>query len=245
MEEEKLLRFLKELQQSLIPIAFLSLLSMTLCTLTYAGDIKISNLQDLELNKDKERQEYRELLMSVMPEMKEEELNFANELRAKSRMSAQKAIIEQYKQLKTFEGKEEIAELDDPYSKALLKVFVSESMNLELLKTYYKQATKYDGTLVFKGLPQNSFREMTRLVMELEQVGGEGSVQIDDEEFDRFDVKTVPVIILSKRENCLGLEKCKITFDKVSGNIGVRRALELFKQESGDLNIEAEELLGR
>lgn len=86
---------------------------------------------------------------------------------------------------------------------------------------------------------------MTKLVMELEQAGGEGSVQIDDEEFDKFDVKTVPVIILSKRENCLGLEKCRITFDKVSGNIGVRRALELFGQEGGELQIEAGELLAK
>ena len=38
----------------------------------------------------------------------------------------------------------------------LLKVFISSSMGLELLKTYVRQAKRYGGVLVFNGLPDNS-----------------------------------------------------------------------------------------
>ena len=126
----------------------------------------------------------------------------------------------------------------------LLKVFISSSMSPELLKTYVRQAQRYGGVLVFNGLPDNSWVKLNKTVTEI--VGNEEGVgiQIDPEEFDRFNIKTVPAFVLFKEDNRVTYtskeaEENKVIYDKVTGNIGIETALRLFA-EKGELSLEAE-----
>ena len=126
----------------------------------------------------------------------------------------------------------------------LLKVFISSSMSPELLKTYVRQARRYGGVLVFNGLPDNSWVKLNKTVTEI--VGNEEGVgiQIDPEEFDRFNIKTVPAFVLLKEDNRVTYtskeaEEDKVIYDKVTGNIGIEAALRLFA-EKGELSLEAE-----
>ena len=126
----------------------------------------------------------------------------------------------------------------------LLKVFISSSMGLELLKTYVRQAKRYGGVLVFNGLPDNSWVKLNKTVTEI--VGDEEGVgiQIDPEEFDRFNIKTVPAFVLIKEADLItGTSEepaeDKVIYDKVTGNIGIETALRLFA-EKGELSLEAE-----
>lgn len=131
---------------------------------------------------------------------------------------------------------------------SILKVFVSSSMGSELLKTYAKEARRYGGVLVFNGLPDNSWVKLNKTVTEI--VGNEEGVgiQIDPEEFDRFNIKTVPAFVLFKEDNRVTYtskeaEEDKVIYDKVTGNIGIETALRLFA-EKGELRLEAQAKLG-
>ena len=126
----------------------------------------------------------------------------------------------------------------------LLKVFISSSMGPELLKTYVRQARRYGGVLIFNGLPDNSWVKLNKTVTEI--VGNKEGVgiQIDPEEFDRFNIKTVPAFVLIKEADLIiGTSEepaeDKVIYDKVTGNIGIETALRLFA-EKGELGLEAQ-----
>lgn len=119
---------------------------------------------------------------------------------------------------------------------SILKVFVSSSMGTELLKTYAKESRRYRGVLVFNGLPDNSWVKLNKTVMEI--VGNEEGVgiQIDPEEFDRFNIKTVPAFVLIKEADWITgtseeMAEDRVIYDKVTGNIGTEAALRLFAEQ--------------
>lgn len=60
------------------------------------------------------------------------------------------------------------------------------------------------------------------------------AMQIDDEAFTGFGIRSVPAIVLSKPAAQFDEQKGEGKFDKVYGNITIKAALELFS-ESGDL----------
>lgn len=129
-----------------------------------------------------------------------------------------------------------------------LRIFVSSSMSIETLKSYYRACAKYGGIMVFKGLPNGSFKELYKLVADITASGNnqeskeEAAMQIDDEVFSKFEITHVPAIVISKESDCLFRQSCQVMFDKVTGNIGIKRALEEFAG-SGDLRSEAEGIL--
>ena len=123
-----------------------------------------------------------------------------------------------------------------------LMVFVSHSMNTSLLKSYAKEAEKYGGVLVFKGLPGESFKELTKLVAAIQGKNDDCPMQIDDEAFELYGINRVPAIILSREDDCAPWQTCKLSYDKIIGNVGIKFALEKFKK-NGELSNLAEELL--
>jgi type-F conjugative transfer system pilin assembly protein TrbC len=123
-----------------------------------------------------------------------------------------------------------------------LKIFVSSGMSRELLKSYAKEAKLYGGTLLLKGLPGGNFKGLSKLVMSLGNEDEIPTMQIDQEAFEKFEVNSVPVIVLAQSHNCFKGQSCQQRFDKVTGNIGIRAALELFK-DKGHLAEVAKELL--
>ena len=124
-----------------------------------------------------------------------------------------------------------------------LYIFVSTSMPKPLLKSYISEVNKYGGVLVFKGLPQGSFKELTKLVIDI--TGNNGSLQdiaanvtIDDEAYARFKVVSVPTIVLSKEDDYHPNQTAVLKFDKMVGNVGVKYSLEEFSR-SGELATQA------
>ena len=135
---------------------------------------------------------------------------------------------------------------------AQLYVFVSTSMPKEVIRRYYKDATKYNGVLVFKGLPNGGFKELQLLILELKESNStqqgdnassdQAGVIIDDESFKKFGITSVPAIALVKEEECFEQATCKTSYDLITGNIGIKYALEAFAK-AGDLGKEASHLL--
>jgi type-F conjugative transfer system pilin assembly protein TrbC len=261
MEEKKLLRILI--------IAILLCWNIKNIEQSFAAeDVDVANVTNIEDMQDmQDIANMDEIIDQANIEVKAsiEDIEFANKLRDQAKDIAISGILEQFKELKVQEGKEfEIEDYVNP--RASLRIFVSSSMSKELLRQYMIQSAKYGASLVFNGLPDGSFKELSSLIMEISEtkgnkaIGGNGgsrqdasvagtsvegaSVQIDDEAFKRFRILTVPAIVLSKEEDCVMNQSCRMRFDKIDGNISVRAALEKFRDE-GDLNIEASELLSR
>ena len=153
----------------------------------------------------------------------------------------QKEVLSHYKQLQTLRGREkEYRAVINP--DPTLRVFVSSSMSKTLLSRYCKLCAKYNCVLVFKGLPHGSFKELYRLIADISNNENNVAMQIDDEKFDQFGVATVPTIILSKENECVFNNSCNPKYDKIIGNIGIKKALEQFAT-NGDLKKEAKKIL--
>lgn len=139
----------------------------------------------------------------------------------------------------------------------LLRIFVSSSMPRSLLKAYALEAKKYNGVLVFKGLPGGSFKAMSDVVQYLNKDQNESAlmneklghnqednlaIQIDDEVFEKFNITSVPSFVLSEEKECYEAMSCKNLYDKISGNISIKVALEKFTQ-NGELKAVSAALL--
>ena len=197
-------------------------------------------------------------------ELKEEDMEFANNLARTSRQASLLAIKEKWLELQRLKAGSlnqsalsNIESLDNPLSglsaNTTLRVFVSGSMGTELLKNYVKQAKCYKAILVFNGLPQGSWRKLSDLVYGIAGVNAEGvEMQLDDLAFAQYSVTGVPSFVLSKDPSVfdpdnLGSNNSREVnaqnkFDKIVGNIGIKRALEAMI-EHGDLADEANSFL--
>lgn len=178
--------------------------------------------------------------------IRHEDQEFAKELGSRSKKMSIEFIKAKWDDLKKMQGFQDLHgdELDnihgyDDFTNISLRVFVSSSMNKQLLKTYAQEARKYGATIVLNGLPEGSWQELASLIDELTD-DGEYNIDavIDDEAFRQFNVKTVPAFVLSK-EDMFGSEgdfdKRDLVFDKITGNIGIKAALERFESQ-GDLS---------
>ena len=180
-----------------------------------------------------------------------EDLNFATELQKSSTAMVWqnlKEIFVQATQLETGSNPN-LPNTTLTKQESELYVFVSTSMPKPLLKAYAQEAKKYGGVLVFKGLPNGSFKELAVLVSELtidpagtKDTNNSPGLQIDDEAFDRFEVSAVPTIILSTTSEYQPHQTTQVIYDKITGNVGIKYALEQFSS-SGTLAKEATERL--
>ena len=127
-----------------------------------------------------------------------------------------------------------------------MQVFVSSSMGKELLKRYVAQAKYYQVPLILRGLPGESWRELAKLIYSITKGEEDGVlIQIDDLAFDNFAIKSVPSFTLARSVDVFASsgERTQI-YDRVTGNIGIKRALEIIAKE-GDLKDEAMSILER
>ena len=186
-------------------------------------------------------------------ELKEEDMEFANNLARKSRKASLLAIKEKWLELQMLKVNSSnqsvlsnIESLDNPLSRlsanTTLRVFVSGSMSKQLLKNYIEQAKRYKAVLVFNGLPNGSWRELAGIIYEITGGTAENTaVQLDDISFKEYSITSVPSFVLSSQEDVFNQDRA-IIYDKVSGNIGIKRALEEIS-EKGDLSEVAQEIL--
>ena len=196
-------------------------------------------------------------------EFKKEDMEFAKELAATSRQISMTAIKEEWLKLQKLHKLQKMqqskkaenvqAGLDEllpdrmGYSEHELKIFVSSSMGKELLKNYLNQAKRYKATLVFNGLPGGSWRKLSELVYEVTGGDEEGvSMQIDDLAFVEYGITSVPSFVLAKEkgvfEEGADDEYQIASFDKVIGNIGIRRVLSEMVAK-GELSLWAAKIL--
>ena len=120
-------------------------------------------------------------------------------------------------------------------------IFVTLSMSEHNLKQLIIYARKYNATLVLRGLVDNSFVKTSKVIQKLgEESGG---MIIDPNLFKEFNIKTVPSYVLASNKACPPATTCVKTYDKLTGNVTPKYALEIFG-EKGDLAAEAKLLLG-
>jgi type-F conjugative transfer system pilin assembly protein TrbC len=171
-------------------------------------------------------------------DLKKEDLEFAKDLTEKSKQMTLSGIKAKWLELQNMLRSQNRNNMGDTESLAAFnrerewgtsfRIFVSSSMSKNLLKSYAKQAKKYNAVLVFNGLPEGSWRKLSELITEISGTRQEDiAAQIDNEAFARFNVSRVPSFVLSKEEDIFS-ENPKVTFDKVSGSIGIGAALEIF-----------------
>lgn len=125
----------------------------------------------------------------------------------------------------------------DAESEVTLRVFVSRSMPINSIKQYFADSGSYNAVLVLNGIPEGSFKKLqdfTSLISENKNM--EGNLVIDDAAFEKFKITKVPTIVLSKESDGV------LVYDKVTGNIQLKYALEYFSQK-GELSIAAKEIL--
>jgi len=158
-----------------------------------------------------------------------------------------KEKFESQEQLEIKRGRGSYGDGDNKRQFSGLYIFVSRSMPKPLLKSYLSEANKYGGALVLKGLPQGSFKELTKFVTDLTGKGGDlqdiaANIQIDDEAYEKFQVISVPTIVLSLTSEYHPNQTAIFKFDKMVGNVGVKYSLEEFSR-AGELKEEARRLL--
>lgn len=122
-----------------------------------------------------------------------------------------------------------------------LQIFVSSTLTEVVLRNLAREASKYKGVLVFRGLPQGSMIELSNLVMRISEVEHPAAMQIDDEAFEIYEINRVPSFVLSQNHNRED-KASAICQDKMVGNVLLRFVLEKFA-ESGDCSYLAQELL--
>ena len=178
-------------------------------------------------------------------EFKKEDLEYAKDIRKRSMQMNMPTIKKKWYDLQEMLGRDinqaregidssPSDDSDDLTSNTSLRIYVSSSMSMNLLKSYATSAKKYNAILVFQGLPDGSWRKLSDLVSELSGNDNNAiAMQIDDESFKQFGITNVPSFVLAKEEDVFA-ENPKITFDKVTGSIGIKKALELFK-DHGEL----------
>lgn len=123
-----------------------------------------------------------------------------------------------------------------------LQIFVSSSMPKQILKNYAQEAKRYGGVLVLRGLPNGSIHKLTDLVMDI-STDNSAAIQIDDTAYAKFEITSVPAIILSESKTIFTEDKsASARFDKITGSVTIKGALNLFANQ-GLMAKEAKELL--
>ena len=132
---------------------------------------------------------------------------------------------------------------------ANLYVFVTTKMTDQNLKSLIKEAKKYNGTVLLRGLKDESMTKTIEYFQGLLKEDLEG-IAIDPTLFREYGIERAPTFVLEAtggkptggKPTC-GREEGKL-FDKVEGNVSLRYALEKMADQ-GDLKESAAKLLGQ
>ena len=122
-------------------------------------------------------------------------------------------------------------------------MFATLSLGDNVLKQMFEYAKMYNGTIVLKGIEDNSFIKTSDHIQRIAKGGEEAAIIIDPTLFKKFQVVSVPSYVLAKHKECPVGMSCTPSYDKITGNVTPKYALEKFI-EKGDLGLEAQGLLG-
>ncbi len=113
-----------------------------------------------------------------------------------------------------------------------LFVFTSFSTPIETWKEYSYHLEQLGGAFVLRGLPNNSFEELQKKILEIRKAGIRAQILLDPEAFEKYEITAVPTLILIQDSK----------YDKSVGNVHIPYILTLFS-ESGDTKEQALQLL--
>jgi type-F conjugative transfer system pilin assembly protein TrbC len=97
-----------------------------------------------------------------------------------------------------------------------LYVFVSFSMTDESWLSISKAVEQLGGSLVLRGLPNNSFQELAKKIHDLRKRGVNAHIQIDPRLFTKYAIEKVPCFVVLEESS----------FEKLYGNVSLPFALE-------------------
>lgn len=116
-------------------------------------------------------------------------------------------------------------------------IFVSKSMPQFSLLQWMSEAERSGATVVLRGLVNDSLPETKKWIGELvyQLPKSQGGVAIDPPLFQQFVVTQVPTVVVSQHfARCISDQPCAVTdYDKVSGNVSLRAALEKIAKGDG------------
>ena len=121
-------------------------------------------------------------------------------------------------------------------------IFGSFSLGEKNLEDLIKLAGKSGGVVILRGLKNGSFKETAGFISKFAKE--EGGILIDPNLFKEYQILKVPSFVLAKRCDETSVSSCKSLFDKITGMVTPRYALERFS-EIGELKEEARSRLGR
>lgn len=122
-------------------------------------------------------------------------------------------------------------------------MFATLSLSDNILKQMLEYAKLYNGTIVLRGIEDNSFVKTSNHIQRIATEADSAAIIIDPTLFKKFKVVSVPSYVLAKHKECPVGISCMPNYDKITGNITPKYALEKFI-EKGDLKLEAQGLLG-
>ncbi|MFI5342794.1 MAG: type-F conjugative transfer system pilin assembly protein TrbC [Chlamydiales bacterium] len=102
-----------------------------------------------------------------------------------------------------------------------LFVFMSFSIPDVIWISLSHELEKVDGVFVLRGLPQQSFRELAAKILSLKEKSVSAPIQLDPKQFQAYQLTSVPAFIVTEDEQ----------FDKVTGNVSLKFALELMAKK--------------
>lgn len=108
-----------------------------------------------------------------------------------------------------------------------LLVFVSFSMPKQSLQAWARQAKKAGGTLVLRGLVENSLRKTLLQIQDVLGAENLNTLNIDPLAFETFGIHTVPAVIVSDQIQTSALALSEVPrFDVIYGDVGLSYALK-------------------
>lgn len=101
-------------------------------------------------------------------------------------------------------------------------VLISFSVPEEAWVDLSKELEEKGGAFVLRGLPHNSFKELSKKIQRLNLLGVSAPIQINPKLFSTYQVSHVPTFLIQNGEE----------YDKIRGNVSLKAALGKVKRET-------------
>jgi conjugal transfer pilus assembly protein TrbC len=124
------------------------------------------------------------------------------------------------------------AQVAEPDPSGLL-VFVSFSMSEQSLKAWTRQAKKAGGTLVLRGLVENSLKKTLERVQQVLGSDNLYVLNIDPVAFKTFAITAVPAVVVTEAQQGITPEQSSEVpnFDVIYGDVGLSYALKKIAED--------------
>lgn len=108
------------------------------------------------------------------------------------------------------------------------------SLDKDTVIAYAKQAVKYGIPIVLRGFINNSYKDTSTYIRKLREVFPDLTILIDPPAYDKYDIKHVPSLVISKLSANPIKDGCNLPGDysKVSGEVSIIAMLDYIRLHS-------------